>query len=448
MNDPEGKALFAKEKNQEAAMSKDDVKKRVLETIERGREEIIGFLQQMIRIPSPVGEEREIELFVANKLRSMGLNVDMWEPDVEVLKKHPDFISYPLLEEKGFKDRPVVVGTLKGTGGGRSLMLQGHMDVMPAWNREQWVHDPWSGVIEGDRLYGRGAYDMKGGATAMIMALDAVLKAGVKPKGDVIIESVLDEEQGGASTVACCLRGYKADAAIITEPTDCMIIAASQGFYYLNVKVKGKSAHAARRWEGVSAIEKAFKVYQAIENLQNDREKKVSHPAYERSRYPYFVPLVVGAIQSGVEHGGVPAEAVLKVRMGFLANEDPQVVLREFEEALRRVADADPWMKEHPPEIEQAMFVKAGGIDIRHPIIQTLKNAYKAVTQTEPIVTGKTAGNEQRLLVHVANTPTILFGIAGGEAHSPNEYLGPIESLIVATKSLALTILDWCGVTE
>ena len=318
---------------------------------------------------------------------------------------------------------------------------------MPAWNKDEWKHDPWSAVIEGDRLYGRGSYDMKGGAAGMIMALDSIIRSGIKLKGDVIVESVLDEEQGGASTVACCMRGYKADAAIITDFTDCKIVAASQGFHYLNVKIRGKSAHAARRWEGVSAIEKACKVYHAIEELQNEREKRVSHPAYGRSRFPYFVPLVVGAMEAGVEHGGVPGEAVLKCRMGFLPNEDPEAVLNEFREAVKGAAEADPWMKEHLPEIERAMFVKGADIDINHPLIQTLSDAYKAVTDEEPVVTGKTGGNEQRLLVHDADTPTILFGVAGGEAHSPNEYLS-IESLYTVAKSIALTILDWCGVEE
>ena len=425
-------------------MARTETEKKVLEEIDRRKEEIVLFLQEMIRIPSPLGEERDIELFVANKLKSMGLSVDMWEPDVEVLRKYPDFISYPLLEEKGFKDRPVVVGTFKGNGGGRSLMLQGHVDVMPAWNRDEWIYDPWSGAIEGDRLYGRGAYDMKGGVAAMIMALDAIIRSGIRLKGDVIVESVLDEEQGGASTVACCAKGYKADAAIITDLSDCTIVIASEGFYYLNVKVKGKSAHAARRWEGVSAIEKAFKIYHAIEDLQKLREKNVSHPAYDRSRHPYFVPLVVGAMESGVEHGGVPAEAVLKIRMGFLANEDPQGVLREFEEVLRKTANADPWMREHPPEIELAMFVKAADVDMHHPIVETLKGAYQKVTDTQPIILGETCGYEQRLLIHLAKTPTVLFGVKGGEAHSPNEYVS-LESLMTVTKSLALTLLDWCG---
>ena len=428
-------------------MTRETVKEKILANIDNRRQEIIGFLQEMVRIPSPLGEEHDIEVFVADKLKTMGLEVDMWEPDVEEIKGHPDFISYSLLEEKGFKGRPVVVGTLKGTGGGRSLMLQGHMDVMPAWNKDEWKHDPWSAVIEGDRLYGRGSYDMKGGAAGMIMALDSIIRSGIKLKGDVIVESVLDEEQGGASTVACCVKGYKADAAIITEPSDGKIVAASQGFHYLNVKIRGKSAHAARRWEGVSAIEKACKVYHAIEELQNEREKRVSHPAYGRSRFPYFVPLVVGAMEAGVEHGGVPGEAVLKCRMGFLPNEDPEAVLNEFREAVKKVAEADPWMKEHLPEIERAMFVKGADIDINHPLIQTLSDAYKAVTDEEPVVTGKTGGNEQRLLVHDADTPTILFGVAGGEAHSPNEYLS-IESLYTVAKSIALTILDWCGVEE
>jgi acetylornithine deacetylase len=116
-------------------------------------------------------------------------------------------------------------------------MLQGHVDVMPAGD-EKWVHDPWSGVTKEDRLYGRGAYDMKGGVTAMIMALDSVLKTGVKLKGDVIIEPVIDEEQGGASTLACCAKGYRADAAIITEPRQCMIGVASEGFHLIDVIIR------------------------------------------------------------------------------------------------------------------------------------------------------------------------------------------------------------------
>jgi len=116
-------------------------------------------------------------------------------------------------------------------------------------------------------------------------------------------------------------------------------------------------------------------------------------------------------------------------------------------EIVKKVAEADPWMKEHLPEIERAMFVKSADIDINHPLIQTLSDAYKAVTDEEPVVMGETCAYEQRLLVHDADTPTILFGVAGGEAHSPNEFLA-MESLITVTKSIAITIIDWCGIAE
>ena len=256
-------------------MKSSSVEERILENIEGSRQELIRFLQDMIRTPSPVGEEHDVQMFVADKLKAMGLELDIWEPDVEDVKQYPDFVTYPVLDERGFKGRPVAVGTLKGSGGGRSLMLQGHLDVMPAGNLELWEHDPWSGVIEGDRMYGRGTYDMKGGDTAMIMALDSVVKAGVKLKGDVIVECVIDEEQSGASTLACCARGYKADAAIITEPTECQIEVATEGFHWADVKITGKQAHCAHRWEGVSALEKGCKIYEAIEDLQDYREQQV-----------------------------------------------------------------------------------------------------------------------------------------------------------------------------
>ena len=421
-----------------------NVEERVLLNIEESKKEIIKFLQDMIRIPSPVGDEHDIQMFVVDNLKAMGLEVDVWEPDVEEVKKYPDFVSYPVLEERGFKDRPVAVGTLKGAGEGRSLMLQGHLDVMPTGSLEAWAHDPWSGVIEGDRMYGRGTMDMKGGVAAMIMGLESVIKAGVKLKGDVMVESVIDEEQGGASTLACCARGYKADAAIITEPRECMIGVASQGFHWADVKITGKQAHCAYRWEGVSAVEKGWKIYEAIENLQNYREQKVSHPAYDRSRHPYFVPLVVGAMQGGVGRGSVPGEAVLKCRIGFLPNEDPEAVFTEFQEQIKHAAALDPWMREHPPEIERIGTMLAADIDMKHPIVSCLQRSYKTVTGQEPILTGSTGANEQRLLVHRAKTPTVVFGPTGGRAHSPDEYV-VVESLFTVTKSIALTILEWCG---
>jgi acetylornithine deacetylase len=120
-------------------------------------------------------------------------------------------------------------------------------------------------------------------------------------------------------------------------------------------------------------------------------------------------------------------------------------VFYEFQTQVRKAAELDPWMKEHPPEINKIATVFAADIDANHPIVQSLKRSYKAVTGGEPIVTGKTAGTEQRLLVHRAKTPAVNFGVCGGGAHSPNEYLGPVESLFTVTKSIALTLLDWCG---
>jgi len=416
------------------------VAKRVLEDIEDRRDEIVQFLKDMVRIPSPFGEEAQIQTLIAAKLKTMGLKVDVWEPDVAEVMKHLD-LSIPL-EEGRFKGRPVVVGTAKGKGGGRSLILQGHVDVEPPGNGE-WAFDPWSGTIEGDRLYGRGANDMKGGMAAMIMALDSVLKAEVRLKGDVVVESVIEEEISGAGAVACVASGYRADAAIIPEFTGCQIGVATEGVMTADIKVKGRAAHAAISNEGVSAIDKAWLIHQAITELEAYREQKASHPAYDRSRVSPFIPLKVTMMRAGVGKI-IPGEATLQCRIGFLPNEDPDDVFNEFKHYIMEAAERDPWMKEHPPEIQRVGNpLLAAEIDPNHPIVESLKRSYQLVARAEPVVTGFAFVADNRILIKQANIPTVLFGPGGAGAHGPNEYVS-LDDVIIVTKSIALTLLDWC----
>ena len=143
-----------------------------------------------------------------------------------------------------------MVGILEGEGKGRSLILNGHVDTVPPGDTTLWKHNPFGGEIEGDRIFGRGSVDMKGGISAMIMAVKFIKEAKIRLKGDIILQCVVDEEGGGNGTLACVDRGYKADAAIVTEPTNLKIMIAHRGAMHLRVKVKGKSTHACFRWEG------------------------------------------------------------------------------------------------------------------------------------------------------------------------------------------------------
>src|SRR5215472_11489646 len=161
----------------------------LVQKIDENRDKAISFLRQMIAIPSVTGDEAKIQRFLSDYMKKIGLKVDMWETDWEQLKKHPAYRPV----DRGYEGRPNIVATLKGTGGGRSLLLNGHTDVIPVGGGEGWSDNPWSATIKNGRIYGRGSADMKSGVASHVMAVESLLAAGLKAKGDVYINVVIDE---------------------------------------------------------------------------------------------------------------------------------------------------------------------------------------------------------------------------------------------------------------
>ena len=197
---------------------------RICEQADMMQQESIALLQKLVRIPSvthpPFGDEGPVQEYIAEYFRGMGLEVDVFEPsDVPGIEKHKGW--WPGLNYEG---RPNVVGIQRGTGGGKSLILNGHCDVVAEGDHELWDEDPFSGIVKDGRLYGRGSVDMKGGIAAMTMALHCLKKSGIRCKGDIILESVVNEELGGYNgTLSCILRGYHAAAAMVPAPSDLKI---------------------------------------------------------------------------------------------------------------------------------------------------------------------------------------------------------------------------------
>jgi acetylornithine deacetylase len=251
-----------------------DHRKLLEQWIEQNNSTIVNFLQELIRIPSVTGDEGPIQEFIASKLKEMGLEVEVFVPSLEELRKHPAFVEV----SQPYEGRPNVVGTLKGTGGGKSLLFNGHVDVIPAGDPESWIHGCWSGDVEDGKLYGRGASDMKSGLAAMTMAVKAIVDSGIKLKGDVILEYVMDEELSGNGTLACVMKGYKADAGICCETSSMRVQPGSIGRIWFEIKVKGKAAGIQRRWEGVNAIEKGYLVTKAVAEFEKVRVERISHP--------------------------------------------------------------------------------------------------------------------------------------------------------------------------
>jgi acetylornithine deacetylase len=383
---------------------------------------------------------------MARTFEGMGLKTDVFVPDYDELKTHPGFAS----PNTSFENRPNVVGVLKGAGGGRSLILNGHMDVVSPYDESLWEHGPWSADIVDNRMYGRGSSDMKGGIAAMTMAVALIKKAGIQLKGDVIIESVIEEEAGGVGTLACIVRGYKADAALITEPTVVeeggvpMVCPAQGGSMWFKVHVQGKSAHAGLRYEGVSSIDKAIRICEALWDLEKFRNEKLKHPLYQRYKIP--LPLNIGILNSGVWPSSVPEEATLQCRIGVAPGESIESVRKQVTDWIAKTAELDSWLVDHPPKVE--FF---GGtwipteLPLDHPLVQIMKSSFSEIFNTEPVLAGTPWGADMGLLTHHGNIPGVIFGPGDMRViHFPNEFI-EIDKLIAATKVIALAILDWCG---
>lgn len=412
---------------------------RVMELIERERGDVIAFLQDLIRIPSVTGDEGPIQRFIADYIRPMGLEVDLWEPDWDALKEHPAYVAV----SRGYEGRPNLVATLRGTGGGRSLLFNGHVDVIPAAT-DDWLHGPWSGDVEAGRLYGRGASDMKAGLAAMTMAVGAICRAGVRLKGDVILEYTVDEELSGNGTLACVMRGYRADGGICCETSSMRVQPGSIGRIWFEIKVNGRAAGIQRRWEGVNAIDKGYLVTQAVSDFERERIKHVRHPLYPEMREA--IPCMVGIFESGSYHSAFPDLCVLKGSMATVPGEDSEAVKQEFIQFVREAISVDPWLREHPPEIAfVGYFAEPSEIPLESPIVDSLLRGFRTVNGADPIISGREGAADTRHLNRYAETPTVIFGPGRTEQmHANNEWVD-VDDLVSATKVLAATILDWCG---
>jgi acetylornithine deacetylase len=399
---------------------------------------MIEYIKELISIKSMTGDEKEAQENVAAKLDSIGMKVDKWELDLDELSKHPDYST-----EVDRKEGIGVVG-ITGNDDGKSLILNGHIDVVPAGEESNWDYPPWEGTVKDGKIIGRGSVDMKGGLACAIYAVKAIRDAGVKLKGRVVIESVVGEEDGGIGALACVLRGYKADGAIIMEPTELKVAPAQAGALCFRITVNGLSAHACVREEGVSALEKFIPIHNALLELEKKRNERVDDPLYENFKLP--IPLNMGKVQSGYWPSAVPETLVVEGRYGIEVDEDMESAQKEFTDTLFETIVPDPWLSVNPPKMEWwgGQF-KPASIPVSDPIVKTVVAAYSDTTGDDPILEGVTYGSDMRHLVNVGDTPTVLFGPGDvRDSHKPNEAV-LIEDLETTVKTLALTILRFCG---
>lgn len=419
------------------------VKQQLNDWIDHHKQQYIDLLQQMVQLKSTQGEEKAVQQFVAEHLSSLGLEVDIWDLHGNRLEKHPYFYS----NRTSFADSPNVVGVLKGTGGGKSIILNGHADVVPEGDHDQWDEGPYSGYIAEGKMYGRGTTDMKGGNTALLMVIAAMKALNIRLKGDIIFQSVIEEESGGAGTLDTILQGYKADAAIIPEPTNMKIFPKQQGSKWFRLHVTGKTAHGGTRYYGVSAIDKAFIAIEHVKELERLRNERMDDPLYDELEIP--IPINIGSIEGGDWPSSVPDLVQLEGRMGIAPEETMEDAQKEMEAWMKKLPEKDEWFKKHPVKVEWygARWVP-GAIETEHPVVSALMKNFKSIMEKDAELIASPWGTDGGLLTQVANVPSVVFGPGITElAHYPNEMI-ELDKIFETAKIIAATVVDWCEEAE
>ena len=414
-------------------------KNKILEVIDSLQEEILDFLRSLVEIPSVVGSEGRAQEFIKDKFERMKLDTNLIKADKTILQSHPGYCEVPW----DYEDRPNVIGILRGKTRQRSLILNGHIDVVSPEPVHLWKHDPWGAEIEEGKLYGRGALDMKAGIAAMTYAVQSIQKAGIELDGDVILESVIEEEAGGSGgTLATLLNGVRGDGAIIPEPTSLNLIVASSGVNYFRVGIDGKTGHPQHARSSVDAIEKTLLVLNSLRELNRRRREEVNYPLFE-GEADYACDLNVGVFKAGDWPSTIPGWAEMDCRVSFTPNEKMEEIKGLVEKTIFQKSQSDSWLKNHPPKVTWfGLNVYPSEQSTDHPLVQIVKRIAEEECGIDPKYRGIAAAIDSRLFIRYGDIPSFCFGPRGNGLHGIDEFV-IIEDVFKVTKILACTILEW-----
>jgi acetylornithine deacetylase len=397
------------------------------------RDRIADDLQALVRVPSLTGDEGAVQTEVALRMATAGLEVERVDVDAGELERDPDHPG----REAERATLPLVAGALRGEGPGR-VLVAGHVDVVSVGDERQWTTPPWGGELRDGAVYGRGACDMKGGVAAGLAALRALAAAGPLP-GEALLVSVPSEEDGGAGMLAAIRLGHTADAAVITEPTELNIVTSHAGAITFRLVVRGRSAHAAFRREGVSAFDKLCLLAAALREDEERRNDEEQLPAMRDLGLPY--PTNIGMVSAGGWSSTVPDLAVAEGRYGVRIGQTPGEAEAELRAAIERACSGDAWLSEHPPAVEiTGGRFESVSLSHRHPLPWGLGEAARDVLGTLPLFIGVPYGSDMRLLVNHGATPTVLFGPGNPRlAHAPDEHV-ELEDVARCARVLAVWV--------
>lgn len=424
-----------------------DLRDQILRQIDDTFADQTNFLAEFVAIPSLRFEEAPAQDFMAAALRARDYSVDDWTIALGDLESLPGF--GPI--DGDFSRARSVVGSLRPeVTQGRSLILQGHLDVVPTGPAEMWRHPPFDPVIHDGWMYGRGAGDMKAGTVAALFALDAILNSGLEPAATVHFQSVIEEESTGLGALSTLQRGYRADVAVLPEPSDLSINRAQVGALWFRLRVRGKPVHVSVAGEGSNAILAGYDMIDKLKELEADWNARAAEdPVYCDVQHP--LNFNAGKIAGGDWASSVPAWCDIDCRMGVLPGQDLAQARAEIETCVAAAARDHPFLSNSPPEVIWNGFQAEGyvlGPDA-DPALQVMQDAYGTVFETDAKIPENkmTALTDTRFYGLYYGIPAFCIGPRAENIHGFDERVN-LESVRDTTKVLALFIAQWCGLNR
>lgn len=414
--------------------------------------DLIGFPSVVMSDPTQAGPgEHDCQQYLKGRLERIGFTTDLWDPDGPAL--FDKYQGRPGAHRgRTFEGRPNLGGRLAGAGGGRSMFLTGHIDVVPPGPREHWRTDPFVAEIVDGHVQGRGAVDMKGGVACMLMAIEILRELDVPLSGDVVWGTVVDEEIGGMGALAMADRGYSADAGIMTEPTSNLIAPICHGILWARVILDGIGGHAELKpnsWDTTGPVDAIQLCRQMLDGFDVLNRRWQYDPRKVHPLLDLPCQIIPTQIRAGEHPASMAGRAEIVIDVQYLPSEKDEFLLgghvkREVEAHIAAICNADPYLRAHPARVEWILDADCAEVPADHPFIHAMQGAVTAAGLS-PRLSGLGAHSDIGIPNELGRTPTVNFGPGdAAQSHQPNERV-PIDDLVDCTRAIALTIARWCA---
>ncbi len=416
----------------------------ILAAVDSGHADLVSMTKTLVKIPSLLGDEGPAQDFMDGVFRGMGLQVDRFEVDDDALSDTP---GYSPAVGHWYNHDNVVATHRPKKQAGRSLILNGHIDVVPVGAEELWTNPPFEPYIKDGRIYGRGSGDMKAGIAAYLSAFRALTSLGLQPAAPVYLQSVVEEECTGNGALACLHRGYRADAAIIPEPFQETIMSAQGGVMWLQIDVVGKPAHVLNDRDGTNAIEAAFALWNGLKSLQDEWNLPENrHPAFAHLDTP--IKFNLGKIHGGEWASSVATRCVIDVRAGFYPGIRAAKAREAIEARLKDTANSNPRLSGATWRVRYTGFQSEGCvINTDQPLVKLLADSHQSVAGRRPELFASSATTDVRTFDLYGSIPATCYGPEAQNIHGIDESVS-IESMKRVSAVLAIFMAKWCGLEK